>query len=139
MQHVLLILHLLGLAMGLSVPFANIVLDAVAKANPGDAATLMKFPPKMARVGDAGLALLLITGLIMLFTKYDGFAGMPWTFQVKMAAVVVLVVAVGMIHAKMKRAFSGDAAALARIQTLGKISLLSALTALVFAVLAFAK
>jgi hypothetical protein len=135
----LLALHLLGLAMGLSVPLANIILGSIAaNASPDERAAYAKFPPRMARVGDIGLVLLWTTGPAMLFKKYGGFAGQPWTFHVKLTAVVVLTLGVGMIHANMRKAFQEkDPAALARIQNIGKVTMLSALVALVFAVITF--
>ena len=138
MQKTLLVLHLLGLACGLSVPFSNMIMGAlIDKAAPPEKPILARFPPAMMRVGDIGLALLWITGPAMLFTKYNGFAGMPWTFHVKLLGVVALTLCVGYIHSQAKRAFSGDQAALARVKNVGKVALLSALTALVFAVLTF--
>ncbi|HVZ49517.1 MAG TPA: hypothetical protein VG916_12090 [Gemmatimonadaceae bacterium] len=139
MLKVLLTFHMLGLVMGFSAPLANMTLGMLARtATPEEMKAYMKFPPRIARVSDVGLVLLILSGIGMVFVKYGGFAGLPWTFQVKMTAVVVLVVAVGMIHANMKKAFgAGDKAALARIQNLGKVSFLSAITALVFAVVTF--
>ena len=138
MQKTLLVFHLIGLACGLSVPFSNIVMGMlIDKAAPNEKPILSRFPQAMVRVGDIGLVLLWITGPAMLFTKYGGFAGMPWTFHVKLTAVIVLTLAVGYIHSQMKKAFSGDMAALGRIKNVGKIALLAALTALVFAVLTF--
>ena len=138
MNRVLLSLHLLGLALGLSVPFANIVLQSlIAQATPAERPILARFPPAMIRVGDIGLVLLWITGPILLFTKHNGFAGLSPAFHVKLAAVVVLTLGVGFIHANMKKAASGDAAAKARVQTAAKVTLLAALTALVCAVITF--
>jgi len=138
MNKALLVFHLLGLAMGLSVPFSNMIMGMlIDKATPNEKAVLARFPQAMTRVGDIGLVLLWVTGPAMLFMKYDGFAGMPWTFHVKLTAVIALTLCVGYIHSQMKRAFSGDQAALARVRNVGKIALLSALTALVFAVLTF--
>lgn len=141
MTKVLLTFHLLGLVMGFSAPFANMILGPMIQgASPADREAYLRFPPRIARVSDVGLALLWITGLAMVFTKYGGFAGLPWTFHVKLTAVVVLTVAVGMIHANMKKAFvAKDPAALARIQAIGKVSFLSAVTALVFAVATFGR
>ncbi|HUL71686.1 MAG TPA: hypothetical protein VLT86_01210 [Vicinamibacterales bacterium] len=135
---ILLILHFVGLAMGLAVPFSNMVLQGVAaKAAPPEQAVLARFPPAMSRVGDIGLSLLLVTGLTMVFTKYGGFAIMPWQFHVKMAAVVLLVALVGYIHVLMGKARKGDAAAAARIPVIGRLTFLLALAAVIFAVLAF--
>lgn len=141
MQKALLALHLLGLAMGLSVPFSNIIMGGlIEKAAPNEKSILARFPQAMARVGDIGLALLWLTGPTMLFRKYGGmaaFSSLGWTFHVKLTAVVVLTLGVGYIHSQMKKAFSGDQAAMGRIRNVGKITLLSALTAMVFAVLTF--
>ena len=140
MIKILLSFHLLGLALGLSVPFSNIVLGTLAAGGtPDERKAYAKFPPRMARVGDVGLALLWLTGVPMVFIKFGGFSALPWTFHVKLTAVVVLTLGVGYIHSQMKKAFvQGDAAAVGRIQNAGKVTLLAALVALVFAVVTFA-
>src|SRR6187200_859879 len=83
----LLILHFLGLAMGLSVGLSNMVMMSLITSAAGpDKAVLARFPPKMSRVGDIGLSLLWISGLGMLFTRYGGFQGLSalgWTLHVK--------------------------------------------------------
>lgn len=138
MNRVLLSLHLLGLALGLSVPFSNIVMQSlIAKATPAEKPILGRFPQAMIRAGDIGLVLLWSTGPVLLFTKHNGFAGLSPAFHVKLAAVVVLTVGVGFIHSNIKRAASGDAAAMARVRTTAKVTLAAALTALVCAVITF--
>lgn len=138
MHETLLILHFLGLAMGLTVPFSNIVMAGlIAQAQPNERPILGRFPFAVAKVGNIGLALLWITGPTLLFTKYGGFAGVPWQFHAKLAAVVVLTLGVGFIHMNKRKALAGDAAAMARIQNTAKLTMLSALTAMVFAVLTF--
>src|SRR5258706_6863169 len=95
LNRVLLIMHFLGLAMGLSVPLANMVLRGmIAKATPPERVVLGGFPPLMSRLGRIGLAILWITGVTMVFTKYGGFAGLPWQFNAKLTAVVLLTVTV---------------------------------------------
>lgn len=137
-NQLLLILHFLGLGMGLSVSFSNIVMAGIiAKAAPAEQPVLSRFPPAMVRVGDIGLTLLWGTGLTMVFTKYGGFGVMPWQFHVKLAAVVVLSGVIGYIHSLMKKARNGDKAAAARIPGIGRIAFLAAVTAVVFAVLSF--
>ena len=62
-NHLLLILHFLGLALGFSVSFSNMVMGGlISKAVPAEKAVLGKFPPAMSRVGRFGLALLWVTG-----------------------------------------------------------------------------
>jgi hypothetical protein len=138
LNHTLLILHFLGLALGFSVSFSNIVMSGlIAKAAPSERAVLGRFPPVMSHVGSLGLLLLWVTGGTMLFTRWNGFASMPWQFHVKITAVILLTLTVGYIHRLQKLARNGDTAAPAKIQTFGKMATLFALTAVIFAVLAF--
>ena len=133
-----LILHFLGLAMGLSVSIANaVLLGVIAKASPAERPVLARFPPAMSRVGKVGLAMLWVTGLVMVYTRWNGIGGMPWFFHVKLTAVVVLtaiVVYISRLEARVRR---GDAAASVRIQSVGKVAAACALIAVVFAVLTF--
>ena len=138
LNQLLLILHFLGLALGFSVSFSNIVMmGLIAKAAPNERLVLARFPPKMTHVGSAGLVLLWATGLAMTFTKWNGFASMPWQFHVKLTAVVLLTIVIGIIHRLQRQAREGSASAAASLPTVGKIATLFALTALIFAVLAF--
>lgn len=135
---ILLMLHFVGLAMGLSVSISNMVmLGIITKAAPGERPVLARFPPAMSKVGRVGLVLLWLTGLTMVFTRWDGFDGMPWQFHVKITAVVLLTITVlyiGKLEGQIRR---GDTAAAAKLPSFGKVASLFALTALVFAVLTF--
>jgi hypothetical protein len=91
----------------------------------------------MGRVGKVGLLLLWVTGPILLFNKWGGFAAMPWTFHAKLTAVVLLTLTVGYIHLQETKIRKGDATAPVRIEAAGKVALLFALIAVVFAVLTF--
>lgn len=134
----LLILHFLGLAMGLSVSIGNIVmLSLINKAAPPEKAILGRFPPAISRVGRVGLAILWLTGLTMVYTKWNGIGSLPWTFHVKLTAVVLLTVLVAYITSLERRIHRGDTAAAAQIQVLGKFTTLPALVAVIFAVLTF--
>jgi uncharacterized membrane protein len=125
----LLILHLLGLTMGFAVSFANMVLHGVVvKAAPQERDVLSRFSTAMSRVGDVGLALLWVTGLLLVYTKWGGFDVLPWQFQVKMAAVVILTGLVGYIHTLMRKARTGNPAAAARIPVVGRLAFVAGLT-----------
>ena len=139
MHRILLIFHFLGLAMGLAAPILNLVLASMMKtATPADMGAFGKLRVRVARVSETGLALLWITGLTMVFRKYGGFSGLPWTFHLKLTAVVVLTVCVALIRVQMKQAMAGDAGAPGRMQAIGTVALLASLTALVSAVVTFA-
>ncbi len=134
----LMVLHFLGLALGLSTGFANMVMAGlIAKAAPQDKAVLGRFPPAMAKVGAIGLALLWISGISIVMTRYGSFAILPRPFIVKLTAVVLLTLIVAYIHILMPRAQRGDAAATARIRVLGMITGPLAIIAIIFAVITF--
>jgi hypothetical protein len=138
---ILLILHFIGLAMGLAVPFSNIVMGIlIDKAAPGERPVLGRFPPLMSRVGDIGLVLLWTSGLGLLFFKWGGTANLgnlPWQFHAKLTLVVVLTGLIGVIHSLQRKAAGGDAAAMARIKAIGQVTFVTALAIVTFAVLAF--
>ena len=78
LNRALLFLHFVGLALGFSVSFANIVMAAlVARAAPSEKPVLARFPPMMSRMGTIGLAVLWITGGTLVYTKWGGFAAIP--------------------------------------------------------------
>jgi uncharacterized membrane protein len=137
----LLILHFIGLAMGLSTGLSNIVMQRlIAKAAPSDVPVLMRFPPMMARVGSMGLGLLWITGLAMLFNKWGGFANignMPWQFHVKLTLVIILSGLVGYFQVLERKLRGGDRSVISIMQKLGPVAFLTAIAIIVFAVLAF--
>jgi hypothetical protein len=134
----LVIVHFIGLSLGMSVGFANMVMAGlIARAAPQEKAVLARFPPAMGRVGLVGLALLWASGITIVLTRYGTFAILPRTFIVKLTAVVLLTIAVLSIQVLQRRADNGDSAAMARIQTLGRLSGPLALIAIIFAVITF--
>ena len=135
---ILIILHFLGLTMGFATGIANgVMMGLIGKAAPQEKAVLSRFPAAMARVGQMGIGLLWLTGLTLVFVKWGGFKALPWTFHVKITAVVILTLAVLRAHALTRRITAGDPAAAASMRVMGRVAMLAALTALVFAVLTF--
>lgn len=138
LNQLLLILHFLGLALGFSATVVNMMLPALlAGADPAEARGLARLPPRMSQVGGSGLLLLWATGLILTYTKWGGFGSLPWQFHVKLTAVVLLTLGVGMAHALQARLRRGDTAAAGRLPIVGRVIALMSLTAVVFAVLTF--
>jgi uncharacterized membrane protein len=134
----LLVVHFLGLALGLSTGFANMVMAGlIAKAAPDEKKVLARFPPAMGRLGVVGLTLLWASGLAIVFTRYGGFAILPRPFVIKLTAVVLLTLIVLYIQVLQRRVDQGDTSAMARIQTLGRITGPLALIAIIFAVITF--
>jgi hypothetical protein len=138
LDHFLVIVHFIGLALGFSTGFANVVMAGlIRRAAPQEQAVLRRFPPAMAPLGVIGLVLLWTSGLTIIYTRYGTFAILPQTFVVKLSAVVLLTLAVAYMQVLQRRARSGDAGAMARIEALGRATGPLALIAVIFAVITF--
>jgi hypothetical protein len=138
LDYLLVILHFLGLALGMSSGFANMVMAGlIVKASPEEKRVLARFPPAMGRLGLVGLALLWGSGLAIVRTRYGGFSILPQSFIYKLIAVVLLTICVLSIHVLQRRAQAGDASAIAKIQIFGKLTGPFALLAIIFAVITF--
>lgn len=138
LDHFLVVVHFIGLALGFSSGFGNMVVAGlIAKAPPPDKAVLARVPPALGRLGVVGLVLLWASGIAIVMIRYGGFAVLPRPFIYKLAAVVALTLTVTYITVLQPRAQRGDAAAMARIQTLGRLSGPFALLAVIFAVITF--
>ena len=136
-NQILLMLHFIGLGLGTASAVGGFVTGQLVAASPKDAPVLGRFPQMISKFGKAGLGLLWLTGLIMLWTRYGGPEGLPSTFWIKLAFVVVLTIVVGLIDVALRKARQGDMAAAKRLATFGPIGSVSLLLVVVFAVLTF--
>lgn len=90
-RNLLVFAHLIGLAMGLGVGIANIFIARWAASSPApeSAMALRALPPRLSQVSQIGLGILVISGLLLLFTV-GGMAsyafGQFW-FWIKLVAV----------------------------------------------------
>ena len=136
--NIILFLHLLGLMMGAGGGFGSmIVMRSALKMPPEQAGSLRSIGPALGRFSLAGLILMLITGPMLVFMKFGGFANLSQLFWVKMVFVASLTLAsitLELTHGAMKR---GDVEAAKRLPALGPWAGLSSVLAVLFAVLAF--
>lgn len=138
LNEVLLIVHFLGLGLGFSASFGNMVMGGIiAKAEPSEKALFGRIPPLLSRLGIIGLACLWATGLTLGYTRWAYFQAMPWQFWAKLTSVGLLTIAVAYIHRLEHRAGGIDEAAIGRIASVGKAAMVFAIVAVVFAVLTF--
>jgi uncharacterized membrane protein len=139
MNQLWLFLHFMGLVFGAGPGVANaMIMRAVPTATPEGAAALRKVPPILVNVSTIGVAVLWITGLIMVWTVFGGVANLPGMFWVKIAFVVVLtviVIAMQITLAEIRK--TGNMALAARMRILGPLAGVSATLAVLFAVVAF--
>ena len=138
MKETLLILHFIGLAMGLGTSFAFMFLGIAASKM--DKEESIKFTLKasaISRMGHIGLALLVISGLLLVGDRWDILLDNP-LFIAKLALVVLLGALIGIATAAVRRAKSGNAEQqIAKASKVGPVSLLVGLTIVVLAVLIF--
>ncbi|MBI5707326.1 MAG: hypothetical protein HZC36_10100 [Armatimonadetes bacterium] len=135
---ILVVMHFIGMAMGYAVSIANIVMSVLmSRVEAMDRAILGKFPPMMSTVGTAGLGVLWVTGIALVFTKWQGFTMLPSTFWYKLGAVVCLTVTVAIIHRLQRLVRTQGPSALPKLQAAGKVATVFALVSLILAVFTF--
>ena len=138
MTDVMLMLHFVGLAMGLGTSFAHMFLGiASAKMEPEEARQFRLNTLALSRMGHIGLGLLVVTGVYLIIPYLPTISKYPFLI-IKLVLVLVLGALIGMIGARAKKAREGDAEIhFQKIETLGKLSMITALTIVVMAVLSF--
>jgi hypothetical protein len=134
----LLFIHLLGLMMGAGGGFGSMIVMRRALALPPEqAGPLRSVGPALARFSLIGLILMWLTGLALVFSKYDGLTALPSLFWVKIVFVLSLTIAAVTIELTYAQIKSGNMASAARLPVLGPIAGMSSLLAVLFAVFAF--
>jgi uncharacterized membrane protein len=113
---------------------------ALKDAPPAERGQVMKYALSISKNGGLGLGLLLLSGLLMLFTRGVStvFASGGAAFHVKLLLVVVLSGLLGYSQVLIKRMREKqDPAAAATMQKIGPVMLFTGLGIVVTAVLAF--
>jgi hypothetical protein len=135
---IILFFHLAGLMMGAGGGMGSMLaMRHAASLPPEQQGPFRALGPKMGRFSHIGLVLMWLTGFVLVFLKYGGFAALPQFFWVKIIFVLSLTLAalaIEMTYADIKR---GNVAAAARLPRLGPWAGLSSLLSVLFAVLAF--
>jgi uncharacterized membrane protein len=134
----LLIIHILAVAYAMGIGMSNFLNMRVAKSQTGDIAKgLALHRISMLRYTDIAIAAILVTGLLMVWSMGGVPAAPPW-FHVKMAAVVILVLAYGAMRYTVGQMLrTGNMALASRLEILSPILSLAAIATVICAVLAF--
>ena len=136
-----LILHFLGIALGVGTGFAMMTLGISTKdMPPADRGAFMRRASVIGLNGSIGLALLLGSGIGLLLTRgvdvVMAWGGM-W-FHIKLTLVVILIGVFGYMQVLVRQSRSADgAAAAARIPLISRIMLLVSVSIVISAVMAF--
>lgn len=138
MKDAMLIVHFIGLAMGLGTSIGMMVLGmASAKMEKEEGKKFMLNATALVKMGQTGLVLLLVSGLYLI-QPFLADLGENYLLITKLVLFVVLSGLIGMISAKARKAKAGDAGThMAKVKPIGMLALFIALTIVVLAVLIF--
>lgn len=130
--------HIAALALGGTAAFGiPVVGRRMPAATPETRPALLGIVKGLSTVGRAGIGTLIITGPLIAWLKYGGFATFGIWFWIKM--VLVLGLLAGVIYAGilLKRTEGGDAASAQQLPRVGMVNILLFLGVMFSAVFAF--
>ncbi len=138
MRTVMLVIHFLGLAMGVGTGIGFIFLGrATAKMTREEALKFTLNAMAMSRMGTIGLILLILSGSYLIIPWWPNLPHMPFLIT-KLCLVVVLIILLSIIGYFAGKAKKGDPVPnLKKVRMLSPFSLLTAITIIVMAVLSF--
>ncbi|MGH6856007.1 MAG: hypothetical protein ACREDN_11395 [Aestuariivirga sp.] len=138
MRTLLLIVHLIAIATGTGMSISNSVNLGLAANETGEGrAALASLRRQLARMADAVIAIIWITGLGLWFLDHSAEQPNNW-FLLKLVFVVTLTLSHGLARMTAGRiARTGDQALLPRLGLFVSGVWLSAMAAIAFAVVAF--
>jgi len=136
----LLVLHMVGLTMSVGTGFSMLALGISTKGMElSERAKFMLRAFVLSRVGAIGLALLLISGLGMLFVDMSTvMVRGGHFFHIKLTLVVIIIGLFGFMQVLIKKAKQNNGGpVMSKIPKVGQLMLFLSLLTVVFAVLAF--
>lgn len=137
MREIVMILHFLGLALGLGTSFAFMFLGiANSKMEKDEARQFAQKTNILSKMGHIGITLLIISGLYLMTPYWSSLTAMP-TMMAKLAAVVILTVMIVILSVAGKKARTGDTVQLQKMEKMGKVALLLGIAIVVLAVFTF--
>ncbi len=141
MYELFLILHFLGLALGVGTSFAFMTLGLATKdLNAEERTRFMLRASLLSKNGSIGLTLLIVSGIGFLVMRGVGDV-MRWgggAFHAKLLLVAILAGLIGYMQVLLKRAKqAGGGPAMAKIPKASRLALLLSVAIVVLAVIAF--
>lgn len=136
LNNILLWVHLVALGAGTASGIGmSQVGPRMAAASPDQKSTWWPMVDFFSRMGAGALALMIVTGALLVWLKLGG-AGLNAWFMAKMALVALMAVTIGASHTGLARLRKGDLSGL-KLINLGKVTSIAALGAMLTAVFAF--
>jgi uncharacterized membrane protein len=138
MRDLLLILHFIGLAMGVGTGFAMLRIGfSTRNLAPAERGPLFQKISVLRLNAYTGLALLILSGLALLALQPGLLAAAGGLFHAKLLLVAVMVVVVGIMHALIGKAKRAGGPPPAILPKLGNLNFALGLIVVILAVLAF--
>lgn len=138
MRETALILHFIGLTMGLGTSFAHAFLDRIIlKMDKEEAIKFRLQAMTLSRMGYIGIILLVVSGAYLILPYWSTLPSNPLLI-LKLVLVLVLVILILLIGRGTQEAMKGNAEkSLKKIEPLGKLTLLIGITIVALAVFIF--
>ena len=138
MRELLLIIHFIGLTMALGAGFSNQFLGTVAaKLEPAERGSFMSKLFILARMGQIGLGLLLLSGFGLITPYWKIIGEMPFLIA-KLSLVALLLISVSRIlFLASKAQKENNPAIMLKIKPLATLNFFVAITIVILAVLTF--
>jgi len=134
---ILFVIHICAfIAGGANSVLMPVVGPRMAKATPAGREELLRLVEAVSKVGKYAMVTLLVTGILVLWLKWDFNIPNAW-FWVKMAGIVGMLVCISINEMNFKKAKAGDAKAAAQSKLFGQLTGAFFLLVIVAAVFAF--
>jgi len=134
---ILFIIHIAAfIAGGANSVIMPVIGPRLATATPEGRGQLMGVVEGVAKVGKYAMATLLISGILVLWLKWNWVIPNNW-FWAKMGFLVLMIVFIGLNEMNARKAKQGDQQAAGRSKMLGQLTGLAFLGVIVSAVFAF--
>jgi uncharacterized membrane protein len=115
----------------------NFAIMRMIRSAPADGPVMSKLSPVLGRVGQVGLGLLWITGVIMVWSKWGGPQNLNTAFWIKFVCVVLITGVSVTLGLTVKQIQAGNRALVARMPILGATAAALLVLIVIFAVYAF--
>lgn len=138
MREIMLIIHFIGLAMGLGTSIGFIFLSVGAsKLEKAEQSKFMMTAFSLGNMGKVGIVLLLISGGYLMTPYWKVLTDLP-LLMVKLALVVLLIILIITVNIFIGKVKKGEVEKyLPKIPVIGRLSLLTALAIVALAVYVF--
>jgi uncharacterized membrane protein len=138
MRNIMLMVHFLGLIMGVGTGIAHMFLGiASSRMEKKEAQKFLLNTHILSKMGTIGITLLVISGGYLITPYLHNIANMP-TLIAKLSLVLVLIIFLIIIGITSRKAHQEEPEKyLKRLKSLGQVTLLLSLTIIVLAVITF--